>query len=83
MRFSGKMRLTIILIVTKNQGLTLTLEDAFFEKSQGEGWVGGGGVDKPTLLKISLVFVRFELKHSSLNGVPFKKVQVFHLNDVH
>ena len=42
MRFSGKMRLTIILIVTKNQGLTLTLEDAFFEKSQGEG--GGGGV---------------------------------------
>ena len=41
MRFSGKMRLTIILIVTKNQGLTLTLEDAFFEKSQGEGWGGG------------------------------------------
>ena len=80
MRFSGKMRLTIILIVTKNQGLTLTLEDAFFEKSQGEGW---GGVDKPTLLKISLVFVRFELKQSSLNGVPFKKVPVFHLNDVH
>ena len=43
MRFSGKMRLTIILIVTKNQGLTLTLENAFFEKSQGEGWGGGGG----------------------------------------
>ena len=35
MKFSGKMWLMIILKVTKNQGFTLSLEDAFFEKTQG------------------------------------------------
>ena len=35
MKFSGKMWLTIILRVTKKQGFTLSLEDAFFEKLQG------------------------------------------------
>ena len=35
MKFSGKMRLLIILQVTKNQGFTLSLEYAYFEKPQG------------------------------------------------
>ena len=38
MKFSGKMCLKIILKVTKNQGFTLSVEDAFFEKPQGGGW---------------------------------------------
>ena len=32
MKCSGKMQLTIILKVTKNQGFTLSLEDTFFGK---------------------------------------------------
>ena len=39
MKFSGKMWLMIILKVTKNQGLTLSLENTFLEKPQG----GEGG----------------------------------------
>ena len=34
MEFSGKIWLSIILKVTKNQGFTLSLEDTFFEKPQ-------------------------------------------------
>ena len=41
MKFSGKMCLMIILIVTKNQSFTVSLEDTFFEKSRGV--MGGGG----------------------------------------
>ena len=37
MEFSGKMYLMTILKVTKNQGLTFSLEDTFFEKPQGGG----------------------------------------------
>ena len=35
MKFSEKMCLIIILKVTKQQGFTLCLEDAIFEKSPG------------------------------------------------
>ena len=35
MESSGKMCFKIVLKVTKNQGLTLSLEDAIFEKAQG------------------------------------------------
>ena len=35
MKFSEKMCLKIILEVTKNQGLTLSVEDTFFKKPQG------------------------------------------------
>ena len=35
-QFSGKMCRMIILKVTKNQGFTLSLEDKFFEKPQGQ-----------------------------------------------
>ena len=35
MKFSGKMRLTIIFKVTKKQGFILSLEDTFLEKPQG------------------------------------------------
>ena len=35
MKFLGKMRLMIILKVTKNRGFTLSLEDTFVEKPQG------------------------------------------------
>ena len=35
MKFSGKLCLIIMLKVTKNQGVILSLEDAFFEKPQG------------------------------------------------
>ena len=44
MKFLGKMCLKIILKVTKNQGFTLSLEDAIFEKPQGGG---GGQIDLP------------------------------------
>ena len=37
MESSGKMCFKIVLKVTKNQGLTLSLEDAIFEKAQGGG----------------------------------------------
>ena len=36
MKFTGKMCLMIILKVTKNQRLNLSLEDALFEKPQGD-----------------------------------------------
>ena len=36
MKFSGKMCFKILLKVTKNEGFTLSLEDTFFEKPQGE-----------------------------------------------
>ena len=42
MKFSRKMCLKIILKVTENQGLTLSLEDTFFKKPQG-----GGGSNWP------------------------------------
>ena len=45
MKFSGKICLEITLKVTKEQGFTLSLEDAFFEKLQGRG--GGGGQIEP------------------------------------
>ena len=35
MEFSGKMSLKIILKVTNNQGLNLSLEVTFFQKPQG------------------------------------------------
>ena len=41
MKFSGKMCLKVILKVTKNQGLTLSIEDTFFEKPRGDGGRGG------------------------------------------
>ena len=37
MKFSGKICLKIILKFTKNQGFSLSLEDTFFGKPQGEG----------------------------------------------
>ena len=37
MKFSGNMCFKITLKVRKNQGFTLSLEDTFFEKPQGEG----------------------------------------------
>ena len=40
MKLSGKMCFEIVLKVTKKQGFTLSLEDTFFEKPQGGGWVG-------------------------------------------
>ena len=46
MKFSGKMRLTIILKVTKNQGFSLTLEDTLFEKPQG------GQTDPPSRVRV-------------------------------
>ena len=40
MKFSGKMCFKIMLKFTKNQGLTLSLEDTFFEKPQsGSGLI--------------------------------------------
>ena len=44
MKFSGKMCFKIIFKVTKSQGFTLSLEDAFFEKPRGER---GEGVKFP------------------------------------
>ena len=37
MKYSGKVWIKIILKVTKKQSFTLSLEDTFLEKPQGEG----------------------------------------------
>ena len=42
MRFSGKMRLMIILKVTKKHGFSLSLENTFWEKPRGGGRLGVG-----------------------------------------
>ena len=47
MKFSGKMCFKMILKVTKKQSFTLSLEDTFFEKPQGE--CGGRQFDPPFL----------------------------------
>ena len=47
MKFSGKMWLMIILKFTKNQGLTLSLEDTLSDKPQG------GQIDPPSRLRDS------------------------------
>ena len=39
MKFSGKMRIMIILKVTKNQGFPLCLKDKSFEKPQGRAQI--------------------------------------------
>ena len=50
MKFSGKMWLMIILNVTKNQGLDLSLEDKFTEKPQkGSNW-------PPAFLGLSILY---------------------------
>ena len=50
MKFSGKMWHMIILDVTKNQGVTLSLEDKFFEKLQG----GGSNWPCPSRLRVKM-----------------------------
>ena len=42
MKFWEKMRLMIILKVTKNQGFNLSLRDILLEKPQWGGWGEGG-----------------------------------------
>ena len=46
-KFSGKMCFKIILILTKNQGFTFSLENTFCEKPPG--WWGGGSNCPPPL----------------------------------
>ena len=48
-KFSGKMRLTITLKVTENEGFSLSLEDTFFWKTTG----GIVQIDPPTFLGLS------------------------------
>ena len=48
MKYSGKIGLMIILKVTKNQGFTLSLEDAFLEKLKG-----GQADPLPQLLRVN------------------------------
>ena len=49
MKFSGKMRLTVILKVAKQQGFTLSLENKCLKKPQGRG----AGVSlSPSLIKL-------------------------------
>ena len=59
MKLSVKMGLVIILKVTKNQGLTLCLEDIFFEKPQ---WRGGGRGTEKVKLTPSRFRVKGEIK---------------------
>ena len=49
MKFSGKMWLTVILKVTKQQGFTLSLENKCLEKPQGRG---AGVKLSPSLIKL-------------------------------
>ena len=44
----------IILKFTKDQGLTLSLKDIFFEKRQVGGRVVGGQIDPPAILGLML-----------------------------
>ena len=44
MKFSGKMQLTIMLKVTKQQGFTLYLENKFLEKPQGVCITASGNI---------------------------------------
>ena len=55
MKFSGKMCLKIMLKVTKNQGFSLSLEDALFQKPQG-------GVKLIPPLPPAVLWLRFEQK---------------------
>ena len=48
MEFSEKMQLITIIKVTKNQDFTLSLEDAFSEKTTGRGQI-----DPSSLLRVN------------------------------
>ena len=54
MKLSGKMCFEIVLKVTKKQGFTLSLEDTFFEKPQGGGWVGDQ-IDPPRHIRVKCI----------------------------
>ena len=60
--FSGKMLLMIILKVTLNQGFTLSLEDAFYEKQQGRLYLHYQYLSKPLCWSI------FSLKLESITA---------------
>ena len=68
MKFSGKMYIMIILKVTKKQSFTLSLEDTFFKKPQGElkliPPVVLGLTDQVDLRKLLLYF--YEIKNYTL-----------------
>ena len=53
MEFSKKMCLKITLKITKNQGFTLTLENAVLEKPQGDQ------IDPPAFLWSRRSFLKF------------------------
>ena len=80
MKFSGKMRLLIILKDTKKQGFALSLQDTSLEKPQGgdEGQGGGGGIDSPQpFLSLKTILIHREvltyvLEHNVSNNLNFK-----------
>ena len=74
MKFSGKMCLKVILKVTKNQGLTLSIEDTFFEKPRGDGGRGGGGKLTPPLLAI--LGLRFQASMSAFNSTSSSRLTI-------
>ena len=60
MKFSGKLCFKTILRVTKNQGSTLSREDAFFRKPQGGR--GEGGSQFGSILGLSCFSVKIFFK---------------------
>ena len=68
MKFSVKMRLKTILKVTKYQGFTLSLEDTFFKKPQGEGSNWPSPPQPPVILGLS---ISHTLESSWLPTSPF------------
>ena len=78
MKFSGKMCLKVILKVTKNQGLTLSIEDTFFEKPRGEGGRGGGGPlpPPPPPPLLAILGLRFQASMSAFNSTSSSRLTI-------
>ena len=65
MKFSGKMCYKIILKVTKKQGFTLCLEDAFFGKPKPQG---ESNCPSPSRFRVKEIL---RTKNKKMNGFFF------------
>ena len=73
MKFSGKIWFMIILKVTKKQGFTLSSEDTFLEKPQGEG----GGQDHFRVLELNWNKILWNNKVVTTGESPFFVTDLF------
>ena len=78
MKFSEKMWLMVILKVRKNQPFSLSLEDTFFEKPEGEK--GGGGLNWPPAAVLGLMVRWFLMKpimHLCLKDLESVEIDIY------